>query len=274
MRTARKREDEQAIAAFERTRKTRSIPLNEKRTTHYGNVLRHYREAAGLDQTSVGKAIGYSTNTISNWENGVSRPDIDAVPKLCALLRIPLTTFFDIDTDPSLSDQEQELLRDYRRLSAPRKAFAAQFARQLAEDEASLQKAMKDYRHRRALPHQALSAAAGVGVPMEEDGASPEMLLVRSTPVSCQADEVFTVNGKSMEPDFPDGSFVYVQHADHVAPGEIGIFVVAGAPMIKEYQPQGLKSRNRAYRMIRPSEDDRVRCIGRVLGLVPKDDLL
>ena len=66
MRTARKRDNEQAIASFEKTRKSGSLPLNEKRTTHYGNVIRRYREKAGLDQGSVGRAIGYSTNTISN----------------------------------------------------------------------------------------------------------------------------------------------------------------------------------------------------------------
>ena len=49
MRTARKRENEQAIASFEKTRKSGSLPLTEKRTTHYGNVLRRYREKAGMD---------------------------------------------------------------------------------------------------------------------------------------------------------------------------------------------------------------------------------
>ena len=49
MRTARKRENEQAIASFEKTRKSSSLPMTEKRTTHYGNVLRRYREKAGMD---------------------------------------------------------------------------------------------------------------------------------------------------------------------------------------------------------------------------------
>ena len=169
MRTARKRDNEQAIASFEKTRKSGSLPLNEKRTTHYGNVIRRYREKAGLDQGSVGRAIGYSTNTISNWENGVSRPDIDAIPKLCALLKIPLTVFFGIECDPAAPAQEQQLLQDYRNLTAPRKKLAAQLVHQLSEDEKTLQAAMQDLKRRRLLPHQALSAAAGVGVPMEED---------------------------------------------------------------------------------------------------------
>ena len=273
MRTARKRENEQAIASFERTRKSASLPLNEKRTTHYGNVLRRYREKAGMDQGSVGKAIGYSTNTISNWENGVSRPDIDAIPKLCALLGIPLTVFFGIECDPSAPAQERQFLQDYRSLGAARRKLAAQILRQLSEDEKALQAALQDLKRRRALPHQALSAAAGVGVPMEESPSDRRMMLVRDTPLSRRADEIFTVNGKSMEPDYPDGSFVYVRHADHVQPGEVGIFVVDGAPMIKEYQLRGLRSRNPAFRMIRPTDDDHVTCVGLVLGPVPPEDI-
>ena len=272
MRTARKRDHEQAIASFEKTRKSGSLPLTEKRTTHYGNVLRRYREKAGMDQGSVGRAIGYSTNTISNWENGVSRPDIDAIPKLCALLRIPLTVFFGIESDPASPAQEQQVLKDYRALTAPRKKLAAQILRQLSEDEKTMQAALQDMRHRRSLPHQALSAAAGVGVPMEED-AETEMMLVRDTPHSRKADEIFTVNGRSMEPDYPDGSCVYVRRADHVQPGEVGIFRVSGALMIKEYQPKGLKSRNPSFRIIRPTDDDHVQCVGLVLGPVPQEDI-
>ena len=273
MRTARKREDEQAISSFEKTRKSGSLPLNEKRTTHYGNVLRRYREKTGLDQGSVGRAIGYSTNTISNWENGVSRPDIDAIPRLCALLGIPLTVFFGIECDPALPAPEQQLLQDYRTLSVRRRKLASQLLRQMSEDEKALQAAMQDLRHRRFLPHQALSAAAGVGVPMEEDLSETRMMVFRDTPLSRRADEVFTVNGRSMEPDFPDGSLVYVRHADHVQPGEVGIFRVAGTLMIKEYQPRGLKSRNPAFRMIRPTDDDHAECIGLVLGPVPPEDI-
>ena len=273
MRTARKRENEQAIASFEKTRKSGSLPMTEKRTTHYGNVLRRYREKAGMDQGSVGRAIGYSTNTISNWENGVSRPDIDAIPKLCTLLKIPLTVFFGIDGDPAAPAQEQQLLSDYRSLTASRKKMAAQILHQLADDEKTLQAALQDLRRRRSLPHQALSAAAGVGVPMEEDTAETKMMLVRDTPLSRRADEIFTVNGRSMEPDYPDGSCVYVRHADHVKPGEVGIFRVSGSLMIKEYQLKGLKSRNPAFRMIRPTDDDHVQCIGLVLGLVPQEDI-
>ncbi len=273
MRTARVRENEKAIASFERTRKSKSAPITEKRTTHYGNVLRRYREKAGMDQASVARAIGYSTNTISNWENGVSRPDIDAVPSLCALLRIPLTVFFDIPFDPASPQEEQELLHGFRQLGPARRGIASSIVRQMAEDEAAVKATVRSLKKSISLPLSPLSAAAGVSVPME-DVRGKGAVCLRDNPLARQADEIFLINGDSMEPAFPDGSMVYVRHANRVSPGEIGIFNVGGAPMIKEFQPQGLRSYNRAYRLIRLGDDDRVSCLGRVLGPVSPEDVL
>jgi hypothetical protein len=37
---------------------------------------------------------------------------------------------------------------------------------------------------------------------------------------------------------------------------------------VKEYQRDGLHSHNPKYKTIRPTEDDNIHCIGRVLGVV------
>ncbi len=78
-------------------------------------------------------------------------------------------------------------------------------------------------------------------------------------------DYILRISGDSMEPDFSDGDFVYVNRnrADF---GEIGIFAVRGSVYIKEYTREGLKSHNENYAMIPPSQD--IRCLGRVLGKV------
>ena len=273
MRKARIREDEKAIASFGKTRKSRSVPLGEKRTTHYGNVIRQYREKAGLDQGTVGRTLGYSTNTISNWENGVSRPDIDAVTALCELLRIPLTVFFDADQDPAAPEDERELLKDFRSLGASRRQLARRMVHELARSDEELRAAVGQFKNRHCLPMQGLSAAAGVGTPLD-DIEAPEFVYVKDGRLARMADEVFAVNGESMEPTFHDGDRVYVRYAQRLEPGEIGIFVVAGNGYIKEYRRDGLYSHNRAYKPIRPSEDDDVRCVGRVLGRVEPGELI
>jgi len=57
-----------------------------------------------------------------------------------------------------------------------------------------------------------------------------------------------------------------VEHTQEVRVGEIGIFVADGDGYVKEYHEDGLHSHNPAYPVLRFTEDDNVRCVGRVLG--------
>ena len=78
----------------------------------------------------------------------------------------------------------------------------------------------------------------------------------------------------SMLPNYHDGDYVYVQHTNTLRYGEVGIFIVAGAPYIKEYRKSGLYSYNKNYRIMKLNEDDDVRLVGRVLGHVEEGDML
>ena len=272
MRKARIRDDEQAIASFEHTRKTKSVPIHEKRTTHYGNTIRKYREALDMDQKTVAAALGYSTNTISNWENGVSRPDIDAIPELCALLQIPLPVFFAVEHDPAAPETERTLVRDFRMLSKAHQQSIAQLTRQLAAEDIGLRQKAKEMSRCLVLPVEAVSAAVGTGVPAEPAEAV-ERVFVLDNRLARQADTIYRVNGDSMEPDYHDGDQVYVKHVHDLPYGEVGIFVVDGALYIKEYRKSGLYSYNRSYRLMKLFADNDVRLIGKVLGRVAEQDL-
>ncbi len=117
-----------------------------------------------------------------------------------------------------------------------------------------------------------LSAAAGFGGSLGEDQG--ERVWLKRDGMTARADEIITVNGRSMEPTFFDGDQVLVQHAESLREGEIGIFTVDGEGYIKEFRRDGLYSHNRAYEPMRFSEGSEVRCMGRVLGKVTADQYL
>ena len=79
------------------------------------------------------------------------------------------------------------------------------------------------------------------------------------------------VSGDSMEPRFHDGDQVLVQHTANIRPGEIGIFVTGDMGYIKEFRQEGLRSLNPEYPLMRFSDMDEVRCIGRVIGTMRRD---
>ncbi len=79
-------------------------------------------------------------------------------------------------------------------------------------------------------------------------------------------DYILRISGDSMEPEYCNGDYVYVRRTSSVEYGDIGIFIYAGNVYMKKYTPEGLKSLNPNYALIRGHED--MRCLGRVLGVV------
>ena len=114
-----------------------------------------------------------------------------------------------------------------------------------------------------------LSACAGPSWGIGDESGEPVWLYEDS--VTSRADEIIRVSGDSMEPRYHDGDQVLVQHTSNIRPGEIGIFVTGDMGYIKEFQKEGLRSLNPEYPLMRFSDMDEVRCIGRVIGTMRKD---
>lgn len=117
--------------------------------------------------------------------------------------------------------------------------------------------------------------AAGVGDPNEfEDSGVP--IYVYDDLLTRRADCVFIVSGDSMEPDYPNGCMVLVKRISDsrdLAPGDIGAFMIGNETYIKEYQPDGLHSRNPAYPVMCFSEYESVYLIGHVISILNKEDV-
>lgn len=62
--------------------------------------LKMARKAKGLTQDDVAKALGAKNTTISNWENGVSRPDVDSLSALCKLYGVTPNDILEYDYEP------------------------------------------------------------------------------------------------------------------------------------------------------------------------------
>lgn len=239
----------------------------------FGNIIRNYRTKANLEQEQVGRACGLTGNTVSNWERGVSRPDLAVVPILCKTLSMPIEAFFEIPSRSTLSGNEQAVIEGYRSMTTPNKALLLKTVDAILEsqEEARRENYKKTFCH---LVGHDVGLAAGFGAPVDDDpDAYP--VFVRVSRDACCSDDIFPVNGESMEPDYPDGSSVFVERVDPDALqyGDIIACMAAGVPYVKIYEKDGLHSINPAYDVIHVTDDDNVRVFGRVVGLVPDGDL-
>ena len=239
----------------------------------FGSTLREYRLKAHLDQEQVGKACGVTGNAISNWERDVARPDASLVPTLCNLLNIPLYDFFGMMNPNPYSEDEKGLIADYRYMTVPNKRQLRSIVKAIvdSQDETRRENYRKNYCH--LVGHDA-GLAAGFGSPLDDEpDAYP--VFVRVSRDARRADDVFPVNGQSMEPDYPDGSMVFVERVDasELAYGDIIACIVAGTPYVKIYERDGLHSINPDYSVIPVTDDDNMRLFGRVVGLVDPEDI-
>lgn len=238
----------------------------------YGKIIREYRQRAGLEQIQLSELFGYSKNAVSNWENGHSRPDLDMVVTLCTFLNIPLEVFFGMPTAATAALDELEIIQDYQLLNKNNRRTARKIIKAMVEGERRALLGVENKSKFIRLLDVQLPASAGMGEALDCI-ADPEYIYIRTSRNANMADEVITVSGNSMFPTYRNGDKVFVQNTSELSPGEIGVFVIAGEGYIKEYQKDGLHSHNPKYKTIHPSEDDNVRCVGRVLGVIGPDQI-
>ena len=228
--------------------------------------IRFYREKRGIEQKAMAKALGITGNSISNWETGRSRPDVNLLPSICNSLDITLYDLFDLEEPAAaFTHRQQELIRKYEALDEGHKFVVDNLMDSLAkiEDSGSCPEL-------KILLYFSRSLAAGTGDPTEFE-ADAEPVYVYSTPQVMRADSIFRVNGDSMEPAFSDGQDVLVRRISGNAGldfGETGAFIVGNETYIKVYEKDGLHSLNAAYPVMHFSDEQSVYLIGKVIGVL------
>ena len=233
--------------------------------------IRHYREELGMEQKALAAVVGVTANAVSNWERGRARPDVNLLPDICEALHITLYQLYGLD---DLSVQytavEDAFMENYRQLT-----LGHQYAvRTMAQNLLQVQQVegRRKIHKLTCFEHQ---LAAGIGDPNEfEDSGTP--IYVYDDSLTCRADCVFTVNGDSMEPDYPDGCMVLVKRisdSGELTPGDIGAFMIDNETYIKEYQEDGLHSLNPKYDVMHFSDEEAVYLIGRVIGVLSSESI-
>lgn len=236
----------------------------------YGELIRRQRRAKKMNQEELGALVRVGKNAVGAWEAGRSRPDVGSVPVICEALDLSLEEFFGIpeseDRDGINPEERSLLLHRYGALNTyNRQVILRQMSvlREMQEDERRPRKVIRLFRNE-------LAVSAGPGEVLE--AARGEEVFLFADETTEQADEIIRVNGDSMEPTYSDGDLVMIRHTASIRPGEIGVFICGDTGYIKEYQQDGLHSHNPAYATITFTGSDGVRCIGKVLAKVRKED--
>ena len=80
-----------------------------------GARIRKFREDRGYSQKELAELIGVSNSRISNWEQGINRPDADILVDLCKTLNVSPSELLDVHLkDDELNDIERKVIKAYR----------------------------------------------------------------------------------------------------------------------------------------------------------------
>lgn len=72
----------------------------------FGEKLKSARIDSGLKQAELAKKLNTTGNTISNWENNVSKPDLDMLSYICGALHVTASYFL----QPTIPEDEISLI--------------------------------------------------------------------------------------------------------------------------------------------------------------------
>lgn len=80
-----------------------------------GNQIRHYRNEQGLSQEALAEKIFVSRQSVSNWENDKTYPDIHTLLLLADAFGVSLDALIKGDVDTMKKEISQQTLNGYRR---------------------------------------------------------------------------------------------------------------------------------------------------------------
>ncbi len=253
----------------------RSRPVVDMaRRMKIANLIRQKRLQAGLEQTELAEMLGVTPAAVGNWERCIARPDFDTVPKLCSVLRVSATELLNMEPEMGLNGEERDVLMSYRRMNPSGRRMVRTLISELEQNE--LDRRYEFLRNSAYRMPALLSASAGFGAAMDDE-LPTEQLYVRSNPCQQRSTILVKVNGKSMEPVYMDGSFVYVDEKRPPRVGDDVVVIYEETLYIKRFTPRGLESYNTdksTYPLIKVQGWQDVRCLGVVLGRVNEYDIL
>lgn len=218
--------------------------------------------------TALALKLGLSKGNTSSWKKG-GNPSVDILIKIADELNCTTDVLLGRNKksqSTELSADEQDLLSTYNALSEKHQNFVLERAKTLYELEQNDKNSIIVTKIRRKYIDIAdIAVGAGISVPFTEDNAFTKCSFNESD-IPENADCGIPINGKSMEPEYPDGCIVWVSRTAPIKYGDTIIAIVNGEPFCKIYQPDGLHSYNKDYHPISVNEHDTVNIFGKVIG--------
>lgn len=237
--------------------------------------LKKGRLDKGLKQSDVSKKTGIKNTTLSNYENGITEPDMDTFLSLCELYELDFVSLMEEaygikipDKNFHIKPSEIELLEKYNNLDDHGKEIVNFSLNKETERIEKYGKLGEVSHHVTSFPMRLISyyfknASAGTGQ-LVIDNLPDKDIEIPDKPEYRNVSYAIGVNGSSMEPAFQDGDILLVEATQEIEVGDIGIFQINDECFVKKLGEKELISLNKDYKNI--PLDETAATLGKVIG--------
>lgn len=91
-----------------------------------GSRIRKYREERGFSQKELAEMLGVSNSRVSNWEQGINRPDANILAELCRALKVSPSDLLAVYlSEEEFTEREKKIIKAYRDKKDMQKAVDA-----------------------------------------------------------------------------------------------------------------------------------------------------
>ena len=202
--------------------------IKQRNLETYGSKVKAFRTRAGMTAEQLADALQISKSSVRNWECGLTRPDPEFLYRMFTILNVEPNEFFGFKgIGTLLTKKERALIDDYRSLDASGKDAVETFAQAMTQ-KAHIRKLRKMDRIQNSVPDEERLFAAGDHSNEWSDFPDATEVILYDSPLVSRADEVITVSGASMEPQFYSGDKVLIEYCSDIRNGDIGCFYVPG----------------------------------------------
>lgn len=237
--------------------------------------LKAARKKSGKTQKEVAEEIGIGQGTYKNYETGAREPNGDTIVALANLFGVTTDYLLGrpnaeppkdpIDTLMTVDEMEADLMKRWINLKPESREVVLQVLRDIVHaDDERKKEDIKIVPRIFVVKQHETKVSAGIGFDLDNEEHWTQLGVI-----DCQeaheADFAIEVDGDSMEPEYHDGDYVFVETDPDVPIGKVGIFADNEKGYIKMRGKDRLISLNPEYDDVPLSED--MRCIGRVIGI-------